>query len=209
MREGGHMHEVGKMRERMDPVIDRVQRTPPRRRPLRYWPWFAANLLVIGLAFFWRRMLFRTTFIAVVGSVGKTTTKEALGAILSASLPGVQSTGNIGARYELPRTILRARPWHRYALAEVGIVEPGLMWRSAFLLKPDMVVFLGVKQNHSRGFGSLEKTAEEKGKMLMGMSRGGLAILNADCPHTVRLAEKLKGANLLVWSVAGERLLGR
>ena len=181
------------MPETIDPAYDWLMRPINGRPPFRYWPLFGFNLVLIGLAFFWRRLLFRTNFIAVVGSVGKTTTKEALGAILSASLPGVQSRGNLGARYELPRTILRARPWHRYAVAEVGVVYPGAMWRSAWLLKPDMVLFLGVKRNHSVGFETMEKTAEEKGKMLEGMARGGVAILNADCPHTVRLSKRLKG----------------
>jgi UDP-N-acetylmuramoyl-tripeptide--D-alanyl-D-alanine ligase len=158
---------------------------------LKYRLWFVYNGFVVALAFVWRRLLFKTTFIGITGSVGKTTAKECAYALLSASFTGVKTTDNRSARKELPRTILRARPWHRFVVAEVGIVEPGIMWRSALLLKPDIVLFLGVKRNHIRSFGSLEETADEKAKLLQGMSRGGLAILNADDPQTARIARRL------------------
>jgi UDP-N-acetylmuramoyl-tripeptide--D-alanyl-D-alanine ligase len=92
----------------------------------------------------------------------------------------------------LPRTILRARPWHRFVVAEVAITEPGIMWRSALLLKPDIAVLLNVKRNHVRAFGSLERIAEEKVRLLPGMSRRGLAIMNADDPQVVKVAGRLK-----------------
>lgn len=161
---------------------------------ISYRLWFIYNGFVVLLAFVWRRLLFRTTFIGVTGSVGKTTAKECMYAVLSSKFPGVRTPASRSARRELPRTILRARPWHRFVVAEVAITEPGIMWRSALLLKPDIAVFLAVRRNHLRAFGSLERIADEKAKLLRGMSRRGLAILNADDPRVVSVASRLNCA---------------
>ena len=157
-----------------------------RNRPVyiasRFWAAFLA-----ALAFLWRRLLLRTTVIAITGSVGKTTAKECLAAILSRYHPTVKTAANRGARWNLPRTLLRARPWHRFVVAEVGIDQPGYMWRSARLLRPDMVILLNVKGTHSTAFPSLEATAAEKAKLLRPLGRRGIAVLNADDPHVAAL----------------------
>jgi UDP-N-acetylmuramoyl-tripeptide--D-alanyl-D-alanine ligase len=138
------------------------------------------NLFVVAAAFCWRRLLFRTTVIAIAGSSGKTTAKECLAAILGSRYPITYTPDNANGRWGLPRTILRTRPWHRFAVLEVGVDRPGRMRRSALLTRPDIVVMLGVGVNHSDEFLTLEVTAREKGKLLQVLPRGGLAILNGD-----------------------------
>lgn len=159
--------------------------------------WFVLNGFVVVAAAVWRRLLFRTTFIGITGSVGKTTAKELAYAVLSSKFQGVKTRDNKAARRELPRTILRARPWHRFVVAEVGINQTGIMWRSAKLLKPDIAVFLGVKENHLQSFGDPDVTAEEKAQLLWGMSRRGTAVLNSDDARVSRIAERLERP--IVW----------
>ena len=72
--------------------------------------------------------------------MGKTTAKECMYSVLSSRFPAVKTIGNRAGRWELPRAILRTRPWHRFLVAEVAIDRPGIMRRSAFLLRPDVVV---------------------------------------------------------------------
>ena len=97
-----------------------------------------------ALAYLWRRLLLRTTFIAVTGSVGKTTTKECIAAMLSARFPTAGTLRNHNDRHGVPRTILRVRPWHRYAVLEVATNERGLMRRLAWLVRPHVAVMLTV-----------------------------------------------------------------
>jgi UDP-N-acetylmuramoyl-tripeptide--D-alanyl-D-alanine ligase len=143
----------------------------------------SSAVLLSALAFVWRRLLFRTTVIAITGSVGKTTAKECLAAVLSRYHPTVKTTANRGARWNLPRTLLRARPRHRFVVAEVGIDQPGYMWRSAWLLRPDIVVMINVKGTHSTAFPTLKVMASEKAKLLRPLRRRGIAVLNADDPN--------------------------
>src|SRR5262245_24705740 len=71
-------------------------------------------------AYIWRTLLFRTTFIAITGSMGKTTAKECLAAALESTYSTVSSFANQNDYAGVPRTLLRARPWHRFAVVEVA-----------------------------------------------------------------------------------------
>ncbi len=155
------------------------------------------NPAVVAAAVVWRRLLFRTTFIAITGSSGKTTAKECLYAILAARYPTTKTRGSRRARYELPRTILRTRPWHRFCVAEIGIIEPGIMWRSALLFRPNMAVILNVNSNHIESFRDLDTTAREKGKLVEGLTRRGIAILNGDDPRVSGMARQAPGRSIL------------
>ena len=155
------------------------------------------NPVVVVAAFLWRRLLFRTTFIAITGSSGKTTAKECLYAILASRYPSTRTRGNREARYELPRMILRTRPWHRFAVAEIGIIEPGIMWRSALLFRPDITVVLNVNSNHIESFRDLDTTAREKGKLVEGLTRRGVAVLNGDDPRVSAMASRAPDRSVL------------
>ena len=149
-------------------------------REVREWLFAVANLPVVAAAIVWRRLMFRTMFIAITGSVGKTTTKDSLAAILSPLGLTVSTIGNDNGRHGIPRTILRVRPWHRFAVIEIGIRRPGTMWRSAFMSRPDVVVMLGVGRNHNDEMHSVGVTTREKVKLIKGMRRGGLVVRNSD-----------------------------
>jgi UDP-N-acetylmuramoyl-tripeptide--D-alanyl-D-alanine ligase len=142
------------------------------------WRWYLAALYI--LAFAWRFLLFRTTFIAITGSVGKTTTKECLAAILSAENSCAKTLRNQNDRYGVPRTLLRVRPWHRYAVIEIGTDRPGMIRRSARLVRPHIAVVLTIARTHTKVFSTLEHTAAEKAQLVRALPRQGLAILNAD-----------------------------
>ncbi len=140
-----------------------------------------AYLPLVAAAIVWRRTALRhTTVIAITGSVGKTTARDCLAAILSRLGPTMKARGSANGRRGLPWTILRARPSHRFLVLEAGILKPGRMWRSAFMIRPDIAVITAVNWQHARSFDSLDHIASEKAKMLGGLSRSGLAVLNAD-----------------------------
>ena len=145
-------------------------------------------LLLVAAAFVWRTLLFRTTFIAITGSVGKTTSKECLAAILKSWQPSIATAGNGNGRAGIPRTILRTRPWHRFCVVEIGTDRPGTMIRSAMLVRPRIAVILRVARTHSDRFKTLEDTAREKSRLLALLGRRGVAVLNADDPMVAAMA---------------------
>lgn len=153
-------------------------------------------------AWCWRRVLWRTTFVAITGSVGKTTTKEALARTLAAAGPTVKSPGSANAGMALAKTILRVRPWHRYAVIEVGTGGPGAVGPSSRLVRPDVAVVLCVERQHLLGFDSLDEIAVEKAQLLTGLRPSGVAVLNRD-DSRVAAMEPPEGCSTL-WFGRGE-----
>jgi len=183
-----------------------LRRLPiPEQLAHRFWSIY--NLFVCGAAFLWRTVLFRTTFIAI--------SKECLAAILASAGPTVKTLGNDNGRRGVPRTILRARPWHRYVVIEIGtdrpgnlvrgaflirpdVIEigtdrPGNLVRGAFLIRPDVAVILRVARTHTREFQSLEKTAADKAKLVRFLRRGGVAVLNGEDERVAAMASLVRG----------------
>jgi UDP-N-acetylmuramoyl-tripeptide--D-alanyl-D-alanine ligase len=148
-------------------------------RPVSYWT-----------AYVWRRLLLRTTFIAVTGSLAKTTTKECLAVILSTHGRTFRSFRNQNATGAVALNLLRVRPWHRYAVLEVAAGAPGTMRRSARLVRPDAVLVLNVLKTHSTAYESLEQHAAEKEILLHALRPGGLAVLNGDDPLVRRMTAR-------------------
>jgi UDP-N-acetylmuramoyl-tripeptide--D-alanyl-D-alanine ligase len=148
-------------------------------------------------AVIWRTLLFRTTFVAITGSVGKTTAKDCLAAILEQLGPTVKTLRSNNGGPWIARTILAARPRHRFVVLEVGIDQPGHMLRHALLVRPDVVIELAVASPHLSTMGSLEKIAEEKAKLLRFLRPGGAAVLNGDDPRVAAMAQQVRGR--LVW----------
>jgi UDP-N-acetylmuramoyl-tripeptide--D-alanyl-D-alanine ligase len=157
------------------------------RRLRRSFLW---NLPLACAAMLWRRLLFRTVFIAVTGSNGKTTTKNLLAAMLSLRFPVHQTPGNDNGRRGVIRTLLGTRPWHQYAVVEVGMTGLGQGWRAARLVRPDIVVLTGIGAEHTDGFPSLADTAKEKGKLLSTVGKKGFAVLNGDDPWCRMIARE-------------------
>ena len=145
----------------------------------------------IAAAIVWRRTALRNaTVVGITGSIGKTTTKQCLASILRLVGPTMARPDGSNGRGGLPQLLLKARPRHRFVVAEVGILKRNRMWRSAFVLRPNVSVITAVNWQHSRSFGSLETIAREKAKLLDGMKRPGLAVLNGDDPRVAVMAAR-------------------
>lgn len=112
--------------------------------------------LITGAAWLWRPMLRRTTWIGITGSVGKTTAKECLAAILSTQHPTACTFDTQNARHGVSRTILRVRPWHRYAVLEFGAAQSHFIERTAPLARPSVAVVLSVGAAHLTHYGTLD-----------------------------------------------------
>lgn len=143
-------------------------------------------------AVIWRRMLYRTTFIAITGSIGKTTTKECLGAILAKKHRTAKTKYNRNGARGVPRTLLSIKRKHRFAVMEVGTERSGQIAASAALVRPKIAIIVTVARTHTNNFKTLEETAAEKGRLLDFLPSDGIAILNAEDPRVLAMAAKCR-----------------
>ena len=159
-------------------------------RPVAYAP-YAQTLYWFGCL--WRRLLRGTTFVAITGTHGKTTTKEMLAAMLASRAPTASTRGNENSGLSLTLNVLRVRPRHRFAVLELGVGGPGQMRRLARLVRPDLAVMLTVLRTHTRRFRDRDAQAREKAMLLRALRRGGVAVLNADDPRVAAMADLVRG----------------
>ena len=82
----------------------------PLRRKVGRLLWQCKLRLLYVAAYVWRRLLLRTTFIAITGSVGKTTTKECVAAVLAVRFPTAKTPYNQNDYYGAPRSLCGSDP---------------------------------------------------------------------------------------------------
>lgn len=134
--------------------------------------------LLSALARLYRRhVIADTRLVAVVGSLGKTTTRRALHAALACPDRGF-AYSNYGVK--LAMNLLRVRRGDSHAVIEAGIGGPGYMAGYARMLQPDIAVMTSISSEHSRSFPTLDETRNEKVKMISALGPAGVAVLNGD-----------------------------
>lgn len=131
---------------------------------------------------------------AVTGSMGKTTTKEILAALVAARFRVLKSAGNLNNEYGLPLTLLRLEEEHDAAVVELGMSRRGELARLAKIAEPDVGVVTNVAPVHLEFFSSVDEIALAKRELIEGLGPGGIAVLNKDDARVVRFAEGFRGA---------------
>ena len=120
----------------------------------------------------------------VTGSVGKTTTKEILAALLGAKLRILKSEGNFNNEYGLPLTLLKLEETHQAAVLEMGMSRLGELKRLAAIARPDVGVVTRVAPAHLEFFSSVDEIALAKRELIEGLNgHESTAVLNADDPR--------------------------
>ncbi len=141
------------------------------------------------LAAGWRRR-FTVRTIGITGSVGKTTTKETVAAVLSQRYDTLKSEGNLNNEIGLPLTLLRLRPRHERAVLEMGMYTQGEISQLADIARPHIGVVTNVGPSHLERLGSLDAIADAKAELVEALPSDGAAVLNADDPLVMRMAER-------------------
>ena len=120
----------------------------------------------------------------VTGSVGKTTTKEILAALLGAKLRVLKSEGNLNNEYGLPLTLFRLEETHQAAVLEMGRSRRGELARLSEIARPDVGVVTRVSPAHLEFFASVGEIALAKRELIEGLNgHESTAVLNADDPR--------------------------
>jgi UDP-N-acetylmuramoyl-tripeptide--D-alanyl-D-alanine ligase len=145
------------------------------------------TLRALGDLAAFHRNRFSPAVIGITGSNGKTTTKEMLASILSRTGEGLKTSGNLNNLIGLPHMLFRLGGEHRWAVLEMGMSEPGEIDRLAEIARPNVGVITNASPAHLLSMGSVDAVASAKGELLMRLSDGGTAVLNADDPLVSRL----------------------
>jgi UDP-N-acetylmuramoyl-tripeptide--D-alanyl-D-alanine ligase len=134
-----------------------------------------------------------TIKIGITGSSGKTTTKEAIAAVLSCVAPTLKTYASYNNEIGYPLTLLRLEAEQRYAVLEMGAEWVGeLRGLCETIARPDWSVITTVGAAHLKHFGSRENVAIAKSELVQVLSEEGIAFLNYDDPAVRAMKEKTR-----------------
>jgi UDP-N-acetylmuramoyl-tripeptide--D-alanyl-D-alanine ligase len=139
--------------------------------------------------------------VGVTGSVGKTTTKELIAAVLATRYSTLKSEGNLNSEVGLPLMLLELTQRHRRAVLEMGMWAPGEIALLCEIAQPDVGVVTNVGPSHLERMGSMEAIAKEKGDLPAALSEDGVAVLNADDPIVAAMADRTR-AHVITYGVS-------
>ena len=120
--------------------------------------------------------------VGVTGSVGKTTTKELLYAVLSQGFRAQKTEGNLNNEIGLPLTLMRMTRDTEVLVAEMGMNHFGELSRMTAAAKPNLAVITNIGTSHIEFLGSREGICKAKLEILEGLQEGGTAVLCGDEP---------------------------
>lgn len=148
------------------------------------------------------RRRFPVEVVGVTGSVGKTTTKEMIAAVLARRFRVLKSPGNYNTEIGLPLTLLGLRPEHQVAVLEMGMRGEGQIRYLAGIAAPRLGVLTVIAETHVELLGSVEAVARAKRELIEALPADGVAVLNADDPRQRRMPEAT--AARVLWYGLGE-----
>jgi len=130
----------------------------------------------------------------VAGSVGKTTTKEILAALVASRFRVLKTEGNLNNEYGLPLTLLALDEEHDAAVVEMGMSHRGELARLARIARPEIGVVTRVAIEHLEFFSSVEEIALAERELIENLAgESSTAVLNADDDRVARFADVAPG----------------
>lgn len=145
--------------------------------------------------------------VAVTGSVGKTTVRSMVAAVLSARYTVCESARNHNNEIGLPLTILNVERQHTAAVLEMAMRGKGQIAYLASIARPEIGVITNVGVSHMELLGSQDAIADAKAELFDALPDGGVAILPADDAYRTFLCMRASagpGRRVITFGVAGD-----
>ena len=146
---------------------------------------------LVALAYAARARL-HAQVIAITGSVGKTSTKEALRRVLDAQGPTHASTASFNNHWGVPLSLARCPASVRFAIFEIGMNHAGEIETLVKMVRPQVAVITTVEPVHLEFFAGIEAIADAKAEIFAGVEPGGAVVLNRDNSQFSRLQKHAK-----------------
>ncbi len=148
----------------------------------------------------------RARIVAVTGSVGKTSTKEALRTVLAASGAVHASVASFNNHWGVPLTLSRLPKGVNYGVFEIGMNHAGEITPLTELVRPHVAIVTTVAAVHLENFENVEGIAHAKAEIFSGLEDGGTAVINRDNEWYSLLAEtaRQRGANVIFFGAHEE-----
>ncbi|MDP4091431.1 MAG: UDP-N-acetylmuramoyl-tripeptide--D-alanyl-D-alanine ligase [Bacillota bacterium] len=174
-----------------------------RNQKLDVEKWSQAGLGILGvfmldpayynLARFYRSKI-DIPIVEVIGSSGKTTTKEMIGAILQYSMPALVGYANLNSTSGIIAQLTGIQDFHKAAVIEAGMKRKGEMGLSSSIVRPTSGVVTGINRSHFARMGSIDEIISAKAEMLEYLSEDGCLIINGSDENCSRFpVERYKG----------------
>ncbi len=144
------------------------------------------------------KKLFPIPFVAITGSVGKTTTKDMVAAVLGARFRVHKTEGNFNNDIGVPLTLLKLEKTHQVCVVEMGMDHAGEIDYLGRLVEPDMALITNIGDAHIENLGSRENIFKAKCEIFPHLKEDGLAILNGDDPMLTTLQSALPQRTVFV-----------
>ncbi len=140
------------------------------------------------------RKKIRIPVLAVVGSNGKTTTKEMIAAVLRTTSNVLSTEGNLNNHIGVPLMLFKLQRKHRMAVLELGTNHPGEIDALCRIAEPTHGLITNVGHEHLEFFGDLDGVAQAEGELFrwLAASRSRMAFVNADDGRVVAQASRVK-----------------
>jgi UDP-N-acetylmuramoyl-tripeptide--D-alanyl-D-alanine ligase len=139
------------------------------------------------------RKMWGKTAIGVTGSMGKTTTKEAMAHLLAVKYRVHRTKGNFNNHFGLPLGLLTLEPEYDLAVVEMGMSHAGEIAALARIALPNQAVITNVAPVHLENFDSIAGIARAKYELIEALPHGGTAVLNADDEYVCQFGRDFKG----------------
>ena len=159
------------------------------------------------------RERFDLPVVCITGSVGKTTTKEMVKAVLETTLKTHATVGNLNNQTGVPTTVLQINESHQVSVMELGTNHFGEIDAIARVAQPTICLFTNIGEAHIEFFGSREGIFRGKTEMLRHVRSGGTIIANGDddylktIPHAITYGFS-EGVDVRATDLAAESLSG-
>lgn len=150
------------------------------------------------------REIFDIPFIQVMGSSGKTTTKEMIGAVIRAKMSAMVSYENYNGPKGVAYNIFNIKDYHQAAVLEVGMKAPGVIKFSSNIVKPNIVVVTCIHRAHFIRLGSLENIIAAKAEVLPYISKDGTLIINGEDENCNKLPLHLFRGEIIKYGFSPE-----